>query len=135
MARFHISEDPFKPLSIAFTYGPLFGNQGKINTVQKGIYGKILEHSRFDDILIVKNFGSKGNMEIANRIMVDEKIRFGKPVIKGTRVPVYLVIGKLAGGLSYEEVMLEYEITKEDILAALNYAANHLSDEEVRAVA
>ena len=74
-------------------------------------------------------------MEIANRIIVDEKIRFGKPVIKGTRVPVDLIIGKLAGGLSYEEVIAEYEITKEDILAALDYAAKHLSGEEVRAVA
>ncbi len=74
-------------------------------------------------------------MEIANRIIVDEKIRFGKPVIKGTRVPVNLVIGKLASGLSYEEVIAEYEITKEDILAALDYAAKHLSGEEVRAVA
>ena len=74
-------------------------------------------------------------MEIAKRIIVDEKIRFGKPVIKGTRVPVDLVIGKLAGGLSYEEVIAEYEITREDILAALDYAAKHLSDEEVRAVA
>ena len=74
-------------------------------------------------------------MEIANRIIVDEKIRFGKPVIKGTRVPVDLVIGKLAGGLAYEEVMSEYEITREDILAALDYAAKHLADEEVRAVA
>ena len=45
-------------------------------------------------------------MEIANRIIVDEKIRFGKPVIKGTRVPVDLVIGKLAGGLAYEEVIV-----------------------------
>lgn len=74
-------------------------------------------------------------MEIANRIIVDEKIRFGKPVIKGTRVPVDLIIGRLAGGLAYEEVMLEYEITREDILAALDYAAKHLADEEVRAVA
>ena len=74
-------------------------------------------------------------MEIADRIIVDGKIRFGKPVIKGTRVPVDLVIGKLAGGLTYEEIMVEYEITKEDILAALHYAANHLSKEEVRAVA
>ncbi|MBI5602334.1 MAG: DUF433 domain-containing protein [Deltaproteobacteria bacterium] len=74
-------------------------------------------------------------MEIAKRITVDEKIRFGKPVIKGTRVPVDLVIGKLAGGLAYEEVMSEYEITREDILAALDYAAKHLADEEVRAVA
>ncbi|MCX5636891.1 MAG: DUF433 domain-containing protein [Planctomycetota bacterium] len=39
-------------------------------------------------------------MEIAPRITVDEKIRFGKPVIKGTRVPVDLVLGKLAGGMT-----------------------------------
>lgn len=51
-------------------------------------------------------------MEIANRITVDEKIRFGKPVIKGTRVPVDLILGKLAGGMTYEEVMTEYDLTR-----------------------
>jgi len=74
-------------------------------------------------------------MEIANRITADEKVRFGKPVIKGTRVPIDLIIGKLAGGMTYEEVMTEYDLTKEDILAALDYAAKHLSDEEVRDIA
>jgi uncharacterized protein (DUF433 family) len=73
-------------------------------------------------------------MEIAPRISIDEKVRFGKPVIKGTRVPVDLVIGKLAGGMTYEEVMSEYDLTREDILAALDYAAKHLSDEEVKAI-
>jgi len=71
-------------------------------------------------------------MEIAPRIVVDEEVRFGKPVIKGTRVPLDLVIGKLAGGMTYEEVMKEYDLAKEDILAALDYAARHLSDEEIR---
>lgn len=74
-------------------------------------------------------------MEIANRIVVDERIRFGKPVIKGTRVPVELVIGKLAGGMTYDEIMNEYDLTKEDILAALDYAAKHLSGEEIRVIA
>ena len=60
-------------------------------------------------------------MEITPRIMVDEKVCFGKPVIKGSRVPVDLIIGKLAGGMTYEEVMAEYDLTKEDILAALDY--------------
>ncbi|MFQ5964321.1 MAG: DUF433 domain-containing protein [Candidatus Scalinduaceae bacterium] len=73
-------------------------------------------------------------MEIAHRIVVDEKIRFGKPVIKGTRVPVYLILGKLAGGMTYEEVIKEYEISREDILAVLNYAAKMLSEEEIKAV-
>jgi len=73
-------------------------------------------------------------MEIAPRISIDKKVRFGKPVIKGTRIPVDLIIGKLAGGMTYEEVMSEYDLTREDILAALDYAAKHLSDEEVRAI-
>ena len=73
-------------------------------------------------------------MEIANRITVDEKVRFGKPVLTGTRVPVDLIIGKLAGGMSYEEVMNEYDLAKEDILAALDYAAKRLANEEIRAV-
>jgi len=74
-------------------------------------------------------------MEIAPRIIVDENIRFGKPVIKGTRVPVALILGKLAGGMTYEAVMEEYEITREDILAALDYAARMLSEEEIKVVA
>lgn len=73
-------------------------------------------------------------MEIAPRISVDEKVRFGKPVVTGTRVPVDLILGKLAGGMTYEEVMAEYEITREDILAVLDYAAKTLSSEEIRAV-
>ncbi|BBO17461.1 conserved hypothetical protein [Candidatus Brocadia pituitae] len=73
-------------------------------------------------------------MKIAPRISVDEKVRFGKPVVTGTRVPVDLILGKLAGGMTYEEVMAEYEITREDILAVLDYAAKTLSSEEIRAV-
>lgn len=72
--------------------------------------------------------------EIAPRIVVDEKIRFGKPVIKGTRVPVELVVGKLAGGMTFEEVMREYDLTQQDILAALNYAAHVLAQEEIRVI-
>lgn len=74
-------------------------------------------------------------MEIAYRITIDERVRFGKPVIKGTRVSVDLILGKLAGGMTYDEVISEYAITKEDILAVLDYASKHLSDEEVRAIA
>jgi len=73
-------------------------------------------------------------MEIAPKIEVNEKVRFGKPVIKGTRVPVDLILGKLGAGMTYEEVMAEYELTREDILAVLSYASKHLADEEVRAL-
>ncbi len=74
-------------------------------------------------------------MEIAPRISVDEKVRFGKPVIRGTRIPVDLIVSKLAGGMTYNEVMDEYEITHEDILAVLNYAAKVLSSEEIKVIA
>ena len=65
--------------------------------------------------------------EIAPRIVVDPGVRFGKPVIRGTRVPVHLVISKLAGGMKPEEVAEEYEITLEDIQAALSNAASVLA--------
>lgn len=77
----------------------------------------------------------KGNMmEIAPKISVDGNIRFGKPVITGTRIPIDLILGKLAGGMTYQDVIKEYEITNEDILAVLDYAAKTLSTEEIKLV-
>ncbi|MFQ5507113.1 MAG: DUF433 domain-containing protein [Planctomycetota bacterium] len=72
--------------------------------------------------------------EIAPRIVVDEGVQFGRPVVRGTRVPVELVVGKLAGGMTVEQVMSEYELTREDILACLAYAADAVADDQVRAV-
>lgn len=72
--------------------------------------------------------------QIAPRIVVDPKVRFGKPVIKGTRVPVELAVAKLAGGMTMDEVQKEYGLTKADILAALDYAAKIVAAEEVRVV-
>ena len=57
-----------------------------------------------------------------DRVIIDPDIQHGKPVIKGTRVPVARIIGGLAGGMTKEEVIREYEITEEDIHAALKYA-------------
>ena len=71
--------------------------------------------------------------EIAPGIVVDREVRFGKPVIKGTRVPVDLVIGKLAGGMTVEEIIKEYDMKREDILNALSYAAKLMREEEIRA--
>jgi uncharacterized protein (DUF433 family) len=71
-------------------------------------------------------------MNIAPRITVDGKVRFGRPVIEGTRVPVDLVLAKLAAGMTYEEVMQEYALQKEDILAVLDYAAKQVSEEEIK---
>jgi uncharacterized protein (DUF433 family) len=65
--------------------------------------------------------------QIALGITVDPKVRFGKPVIEGTRVPVELVIGQLAGGMTMEEVAQEYDLTLDDLRAALKYAAGVLA--------
>ena len=62
-------------------------------------------------------------MEIAKHISVDPEIHHGAPVITGTRVPVSIVIGSLAGAMSKEDVCREYELTKEAVESALAYAA------------
>lgn len=67
----------------------------------------------------------------ARKITVNAKVRFGKPVIEGTRVPVDLVVGKIAGGMSVDEVRREYDLSKDQVLAALRYAADLVSQEEV----
>jgi uncharacterized protein (DUF433 family) len=69
--------------------------------------------------------------EIAPGITVTPQIRFGRPVIRGTRVPVATVIARIASGSSFAEVMEEYELTREDILNALNYAALRLAEEQI----
>ena len=73
-------------------------------------------------------------IEIAPRISVDPTIRFGRPVIRGTRVPVDIVVGQRAAGLTTEQVAEEYGISREDVLAALAYAAERLASEQVHAV-
>ena len=73
-------------------------------------------------------------MEIAPHISVDPTIHHGATVISGTRVPVSIVLGSLAGGMSKEEVMREYELSQEQVEAALAYAAQLVSDTEVTPV-
>ncbi|MCD6158665.1 MAG: DUF433 domain-containing protein [Euryarchaeota archaeon] len=65
------------------------------------------------------------------RIAIDENIRHGKPVIKGTRVPIDIILGSLAGGMAYQEICEDYEITEDDIKAAIEYATKLVADEEV----
>ncbi len=69
--------------------------------------------------------------KVFDQITVDPKVRFGKPVIAGTRVPVDLIVGKIAAGMNTDEVMKEYDLTKQQVLAALSYAAKLVAEEEV----
>lgn len=58
------------------------------------------------------------------RIISDPKICGGYACIKGTRIPVYLILDFLAAGNSIEEILKEYpQLTKEDILEAIEYGA------------
>lgn len=68
------------------------------------------------------------------RITIDPKIMVGKPVIKGTRIPVYVILNLVGGGYSYEKIMKEYpDVEREDILAAIKFAAQFTAFEEVEA--
>lgn len=71
-----------------------------------------------------KNSISKDN-KMHDRISIDPNVCHGKPVIKGTRVLVSNILGALASGESFEEVIEDYpNITKEDILATLSFGSN-----------
>jgi uncharacterized protein (DUF433 family) len=72
----------------------------------------------------------KGGEKMDERILIDPEIQHGKPVIRGTRVPVTRIGGGLAGGMTKEEIMREYEVAEEDIEAALSYAAELIETEE-----
>lgn len=68
------------------------------------------------------------------RIVIDPKVLLGKPVIKGTRIPVSLVLNLLAHGYDFERIIQAYPIlSREDIQAAIRYAEAVLEREEVRA--
>ena len=64
-------------------------------------------------------------------IAIDPMARHGKPIIKGTRVPIDVILGSLASGMSINEVAKEYGITKKDVLATIEYAAKLVSKEEI----
>jgi len=69
------------------------------------------------------------------RIASDPAILAGKPAVKGTRISVELILGWLANGWSFEQILESYpHITREDILAALAFAAEMMREEEYIAV-
>jgi uncharacterized protein (DUF433 family) len=70
-----------------------------------------------------------------DRIIIDPAVRHGKPIIKGTRVPVELILNFLAAGMKMEEITKEYDLETEDVLAALAYAARIVAGEEITAYA
>ena len=74
---------------------------------------------------------TKRACEIAPRIVVDPRVRFGHPVIKGTRVPVAVILDEMAAGTT-EDIAREYRVTREDLRAVLRYAAQVIAAEDVK---
>src|SRR5947208_11214919 len=66
--------------------------------------------------------GEPYTCSMTDRVVIDSKICHGKPVIRGTRLPVSIVVGSLAGGMTFEEVQREYGITLDGIRAALQFS-------------
>ena len=63
-------------------------------------------------------------------VVINEKIGFCKPIIKGTRITVDEILGALSSGMTFEEIEKEYGVKKDGILAALKYATEVVSEEQ-----
>lgn len=63
-------------------------------------------------------------------IVRDPKVMLGKPIIKGTRITVELIVRKIADGFTVQDILTGYpHLTKEQVLAALDFAARMIADE------
>jgi len=70
-------------------------------------------------------------MNITDRIEINPKVMLGKPVIRGTRITVELILRKIAEGANEEALLAAYpHLTRADIQAAARYAADTLAHEE-----
>jgi uncharacterized protein (DUF433 family) len=69
---------------------------------------------------------------IADRIEIDPKVMMGKPVIRGTRITVELILRKLSEGATEADLLDAYpRLTRADVHAAIRYAADTLAHEEI----
>ena len=71
-------------------------------------------------------------MTLTDRIEINPRVMLGKPVIRGTRIPVELILRKLSEGASEADLLDAYPTLKrDDIHAAMRYAADTIAHEEV----
>jgi len=71
-------------------------------------------------------------MSWQDRIVVDPKVLTGKPVVRGTRISVELVVDLLAAGWSHEQILASYpHLSEDDVRACLSYASELLREEHV----
>ncbi len=70
--------------------------------------------------------------DLAKRIATDPKVMLGKPVIRGTRITVELILEKIAADIPIEEILRDYpQLTRADVLAAVAYAREALATDEM----
>jgi uncharacterized protein (DUF433 family) len=89
-----------------------------------------------------RRFNCKINLKKRAKIMIytkhvvsDPNIMLGKPIIKGTRITVEIILRKMSEGMTTDELLSSYpHLTKEDILAAISYSADVISKEELIAL-
>ena len=70
-------------------------------------------------------------IELAPGITADPSVRFGKPVVRGTRVPADVLVARVATGMEIKSIAEEYGIVEADVYNALNYAARRLAEEQI----
>lgn len=69
---------------------------------------------------------------VHERIVSDAKVMFGKPVVRGTRITVELILRKIGAGMAEQEIIAHHpQLTVDDIRAAAAFAAEHLAGEEI----
>jgi len=74
-------------------------------------------------------------VNLLERIELNPRVCNGKPVIRGTRIPVSVILDRLAEGKSWDGILVDYpELTREDIHAALGYARASLDHSEIEAL-
>lgn len=72
------------------------------------------------------------NTKLSEKIIIDPKVLAGKPIVKGTRLSVDFILELLGNGWTYEQILENYpRLTKEDILAVLQYAAKNIKEEKI----
>ena len=72
------------------------------------------------------------NRRLLGRISADPEIMLGKPVIRGTRVTVEVILEKLAADVPIEEILVDYpRLIRADVLAAIEYARQAVATDEI----
>ena len=93
-----------------------------------------MESSRTIWYMTHKHFDSKEANDMKNHpnIEIRPDVMFGKPVIKNTRITVEHILRKLAGGMTFDEIISDHpNLTRKDIFAAQEFAADYLADEQI----